>query len=178
MDETTSSRVLSWAGLAIAVLAMAEIISTMTVGLAVNVKKMNFPIRQGYAFLTMLEKSPVGLALIVAAVFALLAAAKANDGETKRLTTVALWIVIGTAAVLGVATILSVMARFRVAELVPDQRVDSITRRVLVTFVIRNFGAAIVAILLAVGGLTRSTTPAEELAEPTELEVPPALDAD
>ena len=42
------------------------------------------------------------------------------------------------------------LARFRVAELVSSQPVDSLTRRVLVVFVIRNFGSAVVALLIAV----------------------------
>src|SRR5689334_10670446 len=69
------NRVMSWAAIAIALIAIAEMVGTMTVGLAVNVKRMNFPTRQGYAFLTNLEKSPVGLALIVAAVFGAIALA-------------------------------------------------------------------------------------------------------
>ncbi len=71
------------------------------------------------------------------------------------MATPALWAVIVAGAVLAVATILSVMARFRVAELVASQPVDSLTRRVLVVFVIRNFGSAMVAVLIAVTALFR-----------------------
>ena len=155
MEEPTTNRILGWGGLAIAVLVLAELIGTITVGLAVNVKRMNFPIRQGYAFLTNLEKSPVGLALIVAAVFATIAVARREEGDSPGVTTAALWIIVGAGAVLGVATILAVMARFRVAELVSTQPVDDLTRRVLVVFVIRNFGAAIIAILIALNTLFR-----------------------
>ncbi len=148
-----TNRALGWAAMGITILAAAEMIGTMTVGLAVNVKRMNFPIRQGYAFLTNLEKSPIGLALIVAALFGAIAVYRRRDNEAPGVTNTVLWIVIGAAAVLGIGTILAVMARFRVAELVPNQPVDSLTRRVLVVFVIRNFGAAIVAVLIAVGAL-------------------------
>jgi hypothetical protein len=149
------NRVLSWATVAISLIAIAEMVGTMTVGLAVNVKRMNFPTRQGYAFLTNLEKSPVGLALIVAAVFGAIALLRKRDGDVTNVTTIALWIVVVAAAVLGVGTILAVMARFRVAQLVATQPVDSLTRRVLVVFVIRNFGAAVTAALIAVGALFR-----------------------
>jgi hypothetical protein len=149
------NRVMSWAAVAIALIAIAEMVGTMTVGLAVNVKRMNFPTRQGYAFLTNLEKSPIGLALIVAAVFGAIALARKRDGDVTNITTLALWVVVVAAAVLGIGTILAVMARFRVAELVATQPVDSLTRRVLVVFVIRNFGAAVAAALIAVGALFR-----------------------
>jgi hypothetical protein len=152
------NRVLSWAAVAISLIAIAEMVGTMTVGLAVNVKKMNFPTRQGYAFLTNLEKSPVGLALIVAAVFAAIALLRKVDGDVTNVTTISLWIVVVAAAVLGLGTILAVMARFRVAQLVATQPVDSLTRRVLVVFVIRNFGAAVTAALIAVGALFRPAT--------------------
>ncbi|HVT76554.1 MAG TPA: hypothetical protein VHD87_05950 [Acidimicrobiales bacterium] len=149
------NRVLTWAAAAVALLGIAELVGTMGVGLAVNVKKMNFPTRQGYAFLTNLEKSPIGIALIVAAVFGALALARARAGDQTQLTTVALWVVVVSSLILGVGTILAVMARFRVAQLVATQPVDSLTRRVLVVFVIRNFGSAVVAALIAVGAIFR-----------------------
>jgi hypothetical protein len=149
------NRVLSWAAVAIALISIAEMLGTLTVGLAVNVKRMNFPTRQGYAFLTNLEKSPVGLALIVAAVFGAIALLRRRDGDQSNITTIALWGVVVAALVLGVGTILAVMARFRVAQLVATQPVDSLTRRVLVVFVIRNFGSAVTAALIAVGALFR-----------------------
>src|SRR5688500_10177243 len=110
MDEPTTKRVLGWGALAIAVLVIAELVGTMTVGLAVDVKRMNFPIRQGYAFLTDLEKSPVSLALIVAAVFGAIALARRDDDESPTVTRAALWAVVGAGALLAVATILAVMA--------------------------------------------------------------------
>jgi hypothetical protein len=152
------NRVLSWAAVAIALIAVAELIGTMTVGLAVNVSRMNFPTRQGYAFLTNLEKSPIGLALIVAAAFGAIALGRQRAGDITNLTTLALWAVVVSAAILGVGTILAVLARFRVAELVATQPVDSLTRRVLVVFVIRNFGSAVTAALIAVGALFRPAT--------------------
>jgi hypothetical protein len=169
MDDSATNRVLSWASLAIAVLALAEVIGMFTVGLAVNVKRMSFPIRQGYAFLTDLEKSPIGLALIAAAVLAAIAVARRDDEESANVTRAALWVIVGVSAILGIATILAVLARFRVGEIAPDQRVDSITRRVLVVFVIRNFGSAIVAILIALSSLFRGN--------PTAVTATDAVDA-
>lgn len=148
-----TNRVLGWGSLAIAGIALLEMIGTMTVGLAVNVRRMNFPIRQGYAFLTHLEKSPIGLALIVAAVLGAIAVFRRRAGEPPTAQRVALWLVIAASVVLAIATILSVMARFRVAELVATQPVDSLTRRVLVVFVIRNFASAVAAALIASAAL-------------------------
>lgn len=164
-DETTpaplepadaTARLLAGTGLALAALAALELIGTITVGLAVHVSRLNFTSRQGYAFLTQLEKSPVGLVLVVAALVAALAALRTrSDARTAQLATIALWVVIGCAALLGIATILAVLARFRVGEIDPRQQVDPIMRRVLVVFVIRNFGAAVVALLVAVGAIFR-----------------------
>ncbi len=149
-----TARLLAGTSLALAGLAILELIGTFTVGLAVNVKRLNFPSRQGYAFLTQLEKSPVGLLLVLAALIAAVATLRPrNDGRTAQLTKIALWIVVVAAVVLGIGTILAVLARFRVADLAANQPVDSLTRRVLVVFVIRNFGAAVVALLLAVGAV-------------------------
>lgn len=149
------NRVLGWATAAIAALSIVELVGTMTVGLSVNVKRMNFLTRQGYAFLTNLEKSPVGLALIVAAVFGAIALLRKRDGDNTTIATIGLWVVVLASIILGVGTIMSVMARFRVAQLVATQPVDSLTRRVLVVFVIRNFGSAVAAVLLAIGALFR-----------------------
>ena len=151
------NRALGWAAGAIALISLAELLGTTTVGLAVNVKRMNFLTRQGYAFLTNLEKSPVGIALIVAATFGAIALARKSDGDQPAVTNIALWAVVAASAILGVGTILAVMARFRVAQLVATQPVDSLTRRVLVVFVIRNFGSAVTAALIAVGALFRPT---------------------
>lgn len=174
MDDSQTNRVLSWASLAIALLALAELVGTITVGLAVNVPQLNEIMSQGYAFLTDLEKSPVALGLIIAAVLGAIAVARRDDHESARVTTVALWVIVGAAVILGVATILAVMARFRVGEIRPDQGVDDITRRVLVVFVIRNFGGAIVAILIALSSLFRGTT--TTVATPDPVEAAPAVD--
>ncbi len=149
-----TARFLAGTGLALAALAALEVLGTITVGFAVKVSRLNFPSRQGYAFLTQLEKSPVGLLLVVAAVLGALATLRPRpDGRTAQLSTLALWVVIAGAAILGIGTILAVLARFRIAELPQSQPIDAITRRVLVVFVIRNFGAAVVALLVAVGAV-------------------------
>jgi hypothetical protein len=156
-----TSRLLGTVGLALAALAALELIGTVVVGLAVKVARMNFPTRQGYAFLTQLEKSPVALVLVVASVAAAASIIRSGaDGSANRFAPIALWIVMVAAVLLGVGTILSVVARFRVAQLAPNQPVDALTRRVLVTFVIRNFGLAVVALLVAVGYLFQPRRPA------------------
>lgn len=146
------TRLLATVGIGLAALALAELVGSVVIGFAVKVDKMNFFQRQGYAFLTQLEKSPVGIMLVVASVVTAVAVIRADrEGNEEALGRYAAWLVIVAGAVLGIGTILAVLARFRVADLVAAQPVDAITRRVLVVFVIRNFGTAVVAILVAVG---------------------------
>ena len=153
IDET--GRLLAGTSLALVAIAVLELVGTTTIGLAVDVSRLNFASRQGYAFLTQLEKSPVGLALVVAALAAGIVALRTKpDARTTQLTKIALWAVVVSAAILGIGTVLAVLSRFRVAELTSNQPVDDLTRRVLVVFVIRNFGTAIMAMLIAVGSIS------------------------
>lgn len=153
------SRLFTTGALGLAVLALVEVIGTVAVGLAVETERLNFFHRQGYAFLTQLEKSPVSLLLVVSVVFAAITTLRPQtDSRTARLATLALWVAVGTAALVGVGSILAVLARFRVAELASSQPIDSITRRVLFTFIVRNFGAAVLALLLAFGALFRPSS--------------------
>jgi hypothetical protein len=149
-----TARLLAGTGLALAVLGLLELLGTSVVGLSVKAAKLNFGSRQGYAFLTQLEKSPVGLLLVVAALVAAAAGLRRrSDARTAQLTTYASWAVIVAAVILGIGTVLAVLARFRLADLTANQPVDALTRRILVVFLIRNFGAAVVALLIAVGAV-------------------------
>lgn len=153
-----TSRLFASAALGLAALALIELAGTIAVGLAVTTERLNFFHRQGYAFLTSLEKSPIALLLVAAAVLAALTTIRPQtDSTTARLARIALWSTVAAAAFVGVGSILAVLARFRVAELAASQPIDSITRRVLFTFVVRNFGAAVLALLIAFGALFRRT---------------------
>jgi hypothetical protein len=148
------SRVLASAGLGLAALGLIEVFGTIAVGLAVKTQRLSFPHRQGYAFLTQLEKSPLSLLLVLAAVFGAITALRPEaDRRSARLATIGLWVVVAAGALVGLGSILAVLARFRVAELATSQPIDAITRRVLFTFVVRNFGAAVLALLIAFGAL-------------------------
>lgn len=148
------SRLFASTALGLTALALIEVAGTIAVGLAVTTGRLNFLHRQGYAFLTQLEKSPVSLLLVLAAVLSAVAVYRfQTDARTTRLATLALWMTVAAAALIGVGSILAVLARFRVAELVATQPIDSITRRVLFSFVVRNFGAAVLTLLIAFGVL-------------------------
>lgn len=150
------SRLLATAGVGLAALALIEVVGTIAVGLAVKTQRLSFVHRQGYAFLTQLEKSPVSLLLVVAAVLGAVALVRTQtDGRATQLATIGLWVSVVAAAFVGIGSILAVLARFRVAELATSQPIDSITRRVLFTFVVRNFGASVLALLIAFGALFR-----------------------
>ncbi|MDP1793301.1 MAG: hypothetical protein Q8K63_04105 [Acidimicrobiales bacterium] len=149
-------RLFASTALGLALLALIELAGTVAVGLAVTTERLSFPHRQGYAFLTSLEKSPVTLLLVVAAVFAAVTTLRAQtDSRTAQLARIALWATAVAAVVVGLGAILAVLARFRVAELAPSQPIDSITRRVLFSFIVRNFGAAVLALLVVFGALFR-----------------------
>ncbi len=153
------SRLFASTALGLAALGLIEVAGTITIGLAVTTERLNFLHRQGYAFLTSLEKSPITLLLVVAAVCAALTILRPQtDSKTLRLARLALWATVAASSFVGVGAILAVLARFRVAELASSQPIDSITRRVLFTFVVRNFGAAVLALMIAFGVLFRPRT--------------------
>lgn len=150
------SRLFATTSLGLVALAAVEVAGTIAIGLAVSTGRLNFFHRQGYAFLTQLEKSPIALLLVVAAFLAAYTTvALSTDARTARLARVALWATVATATLVAIGAILAVLSRFRVAELAASQPIDSITRRVLFSFIVRNFGAAVLALLIGFGALFR-----------------------
>jgi hypothetical protein len=158
--EDPKGRLLATTGLALVGLAILELIGTVAIGLSVKSSRIGFITKQGYAFLTQLEKSPLALMLVGGALLAALITYRAEtDERTKTLARLALWAALVAAVVLGVGAVLGVMSRFKVAELSNSQKVDSLTRRVLVVYVIRNFGLAVTTLLIAVGSLFQPKKP-------------------
>lgn len=150
------SRLFASTALGLAVLGLIELAGTVAVGLSVETDRLGFLHRQGYAFLTQLERSPVSLLLVVAAVFAALTTLRPEtDSRTAKLATYALWAIVAATVLVGLGSVCAVLARFRVAELPNADPIDPVTRRVLFTFVVRNFGGAMLAMLVACGALFR-----------------------
>ena len=142
--------ILAGAGLALAVLAGLELLLTITLGLAVPVDQLSRVSRIGYAFLTQMEKSPLGVVLVVAAIVTAVAAKTSEPASaTERRAGLAAGLILGFAVVLGIGAVLALVARFDVADVMESQRVDGVTRRVLAIFVVRNLGAAAVAFVVA-----------------------------
>lgn len=157
-----TGRVLATTALGLTALVILELLGTIAIGMAVEVNRLNVLTKQGYAFLTQMEKSSLALTLVAAALAGALATYRnvRTDRRSKQLARYALFGVVVAALLIGLGSILGVMARFRLAELASSQPVDSLTRRVLVVFVIRNFGLAVAALLVAVGALSmRRTAP-------------------
>lgn len=155
-DVDLLGRLLASTALAVAALCVLEMAGTISVGLAVDTERLNFLHRQGYAFLTLLEKSPVALGLILTAVLGAVALVRTEtDTRSARLARLALWMAVGAAVVVGIGAVLAVLARFRVAELPNAEPINGITRRILFTFIVRNFGAAVLAMLVCFGALFR-----------------------
>jgi len=141
---------LATSGLALTILAGIELLLTIALGLAVEVNQLSRVARVGYAFLTQLEKSPLGLLLVVAAIVTAVAAKRAEpNSATERRTSLAAGLIIGFAVVLAMGSVLAIVARFNVADLVETQKIDGVTRRVLAIFLVRNLGAAVVALYVA-----------------------------
>lgn len=149
-DPTRLLPLLATTGLALTILAGIELLLTIALGLAVEVNQLSRVARIGYAFLTQLEKSPLGLLLVVAAIVTAVAAKRAvPDSATERRTGLSAGLIIGFAAVLAIGSLLALVARYNVADLVESQKVDGVTVRVLAIFIVRNLGAAAVAIYVA-----------------------------
>jgi len=150
IEPRGSASLVANTALALTVLAGLELLLTIALGLAVDVNRLSKVARIGYAFLTQLEKSPLGLLLVLAAIAAVVAAKWARpDSPTGRRAVVTAGVVMGLAVVLAIGTALALVARFNVADLVETQKVDGVTRRVLAIFVVRNLGAAAIALVVA-----------------------------
>ena len=101
--EDPKGRLLATTGLALVGLAILELIGTVAIGLSVKSSRIGFITKQGYAFLTQLEKSPLALMLVGGALLAALITYRAEtDERTKTLARLALWAALVAAVVLGV----------------------------------------------------------------------------
>lgn len=153
-DPRTLAPLLANTALALAVLAGVELLLTIALGLSIRTEQLSRVSRIGYAFLTQLEKSPLGLLLVGAAILVAIAARwAAPKSSAESRVGLAAGLVLGFAVMLAIATILALIARFDVGDIVVEGRrpqlVDGVARRVLAIFVLRNLGAAAVALVVA-----------------------------
>ena len=162
---------LSWCGLALAILASLEVVAIVAQGVAIKQANLGPLYRLGYAFLTNLDAVPLGLILVVAVVLVVLpkVAGQVTDEAQDRQAAFTLGLVGAFALLIVIGSILAVASRIRVDHL-RHAAVTSLTWRVLISYLIRNLGTALVA-LVAAGLALRSRferpTPIAEAVTPS-----------
>jgi len=162
---TTSPLVglVSWCGLALAILAALEVVAIVAQGVAIKQANLGSLYKLGYAFLTNLDAVPLGLILLVAVVLVVLPklAGQPTDDAHDRQAAFTLGLAASFALLIVIGAILGVTARIRVDHL-RSAAVTSLTWRVLISYLIRNMGTALVAFVAAGIALrTRFDRPAE-----------------
>jgi hypothetical protein len=152
---------LSWCGLALAALAALEVVAIVAQGVAIRQANLGAIYRLGYAFLTNLDAVPLGLILLVAVVLVVLPVVThqpTNEAQDRQAAfTLGLVASFSLLIVLGAA--LAVAARVRVDHL-RSAAVTSLTWRVLISYLIRNMGTSLVALLASVVALRTRFAPA------------------
>jgi hypothetical protein len=145
---------LAWCGLALAVMATLEVVAIVAQGVAIHQARLGPVYRLGYAFLTNLDTVPLGLILLLAVVLVVLpvVAGRATDEALDRQAAFTLGLVASFSLLIAVGSILAVAARVRVDHL-RSVAVTSLTWRVLISYLIRNLGTALISLLAAVVAL-------------------------
>ena len=141
---------LSWCGLALTVLAALEVVAIVAQGVAIRQANLGSLYRLGYAFLTNLDAVPLGLILVVAVVLVVLpklAGQPTNEAQDRQ-AAFTLGLAASFALLIVIGSILGVAARIRVDHL-RSAAVTSLTWRVLISYLIRNLGTALIALLAA-----------------------------
>lgn len=158
----------SWCGVALAVLAALEVVAIVAQGVAIKQANLGSLYRLGYAFLTNLDTVPLGLMLLVAVVLVVLPklAGRPTDDAHDRQAAFTLGLAGSFALLIVIGAILGVAARIRVDHL-RSAAVTSLTWRVLISYLIRNLGTALVALVAAGLALrTRFDRPAPSAPSP------------
>ena len=138
-----------------AVVAALSLAGVIAQGFAVS-ERTGLAYKMGIAFLRNLDYTPVGIMAVLAVV---LVAAPGLAGtpvtaRQRRQATVAFGLVLAVCLVVVFGTVLGVITRLHF-----DDDLDSATRRVLATFVVRSMGPALIAFAAAMALLPRFPRP-------------------
>ena len=141
---------LGWCGLALAILAALEVVAIVAQGVAIRQANLGSLYRLGYAFLTNLDAVPLGLILLVAVVLVVLpkVAGQPTNEAQDRQAAFTLGLAASFALLIVIGSALGVAARIRVDHL-RSAAVTSLTWRVLISYLIRNLGTALIALIAA-----------------------------
>ena len=158
---------LGWCGLALAVLATLEVVAIVAQGVAIRQASLGPIYRLGYAFLTNLDAVPLGLILIGAVVLVLLPVLTGHattEGQDRQ-AAFTLGLAASFSLLIVVGAILAVAARVRVDH-IRGAAVTSLTWRVLISYLIRNLGTALIALVAALVALRTRFGPPPARSDP------------
>ena len=136
----------TWVAVALVALVALQVIGIIFQAGSLKATGLTYSDKLGYAFLQNLDQAPLGLELLAAVVLVLLPviARQRTTGSQDR---AAMIVLVGTAALgllIAIGGIIGVPARLHIIDL-QNQKVTSVVRRVLFTFVVRNVGTAVLA---------------------------------
>jgi hypothetical protein len=153
----------TWVAVALVALIALEVIGIVLQGNALKASGLTYSDKLGYAFLQNLDQAPLGFELLVAVLLALLPVimrSRTTPGQDKAAQFV-LVAVAGLALLITIGGIIGVPARIHIIHLspAPNNKVTQVVSRVLITFVIRNVGMSILALVAALAAVRVRFTP-------------------
>ncbi len=162
----------TWIAVALVALVALQLVGIIAQAGALKATGLTYSDKLGYAFLQNLDQAPLGFELLVAVVLVLAPVAgrqRTSEGQ-DRAAMIVLVGAAGLALLIMIGGIIGVPARIHIIHLsqAPANKVTSVVRRVLFTFIIRNVGTAALALVAAIGAVrvrfaprrTRPDTPA------------------
>jgi hypothetical protein len=143
---------LTWVAVAIVALVFLQLIGIVWQAstLGEQAPTLNFSDRLGYAFLQNLDQAPLGLELLLAVVLVLVPiilrvpTSKAQDRGAQ----IVLMGTVGIAFLIAIGGIIGIPARTHIIHM-QKGKVTGVVRTVLFTFVMRNVGTAVLAMIAA-----------------------------
>jgi hypothetical protein len=153
----------TWSALAIVVLVALQLLGVFLQGAALKDTGLDLQYRIGFAFLDNLDKGPLGFELVLAILLAM-APVIVREPTTHRHDVVAQVVLAasaGLALLVIIGGVLGVPTRIHLVHIDREgsNTVTPVLQRVLMTFVVRNVGPALLALVAAVGGVTTRFRP-------------------
>jgi hypothetical protein len=152
----------TWAALVLTALVALQVVGIVAqaVALGSEAKQLTFSDRLGYSFLQNLDQAPLGVELLIAVLLALapVIARAPTTASQDRSAQIVLVGVAGLALLIAIGGIIGVPARMHIIDL-QKGKVTGVVRWVLFTFVIRNVGTALLAMVVALAAVRVRFTP-------------------
>ena len=142
---------LGWTAFSLAVVAGLQVFLAILAGLTVRADaRLGTAYKVGASFLEVMDAVPIGLFLVVAVVVLAIpsVAGIATSGRDERITSATLGIVAGLSFLVMLFAILAALTRLEILDL-RGENVTTAVRWVLLSFVIRNAGTALIAFVIS-----------------------------